>query len=426
MEKIRLENFRCYTYQTISFRPGINLLVGDNASGKTTVLKACKYILSAFFAGFSDENTRWISPQEEDYSSITLSEGVLAKDTPLVIYFDFNNDTCKIQKNSRKNSKGLRSGIQSYIEYARTLQETEHEAYPVFANYSTEGLNEEKIPSSNKFIDYAHKRSFGYFECLSGKDFFPYWTKRLLVLQEGLKNPEEIEIVRKAIQTALGETGCNIINDIQIRPIQNKVYYIFTDHREIETNLLSDGYRRLLSIVVDLAFRCALLNRIVYGTETCKKSVGTVLLDEIDLSLHPTLQASVLKGLRNAFPNIQFIVTTHAPMVMTGVENNNNNVVYKLSYSEKENYRIEEVATYGMDVSTITNVVLGQTPRDMKVDNDLETLFNYIDEEMYPKAQSKLTEMKKKFSDNLPELSKAETMLNFLMDEEENEEDNKE
>lgn len=424
MKEIRLENFRCYTDQTIRFKSGINLLVGDNASGKTTVLKACKYILSAFFAGFSDENTRWISPQEEDYSSMMLAEGVLAKDTPLAIYFDFESHTCKIQKNSRKTSKGVRSGIQPYIEYAHNLQETELEAYPVFANYSTEGLNEEKVPNSKRFANYVHKRSFGYFECLSGKDFFSYWTKRLLVLQEGQKNLEEIEIVRKAIQSALGETGCNIIRDIQIRPIQNKVYYIFTDNREVETNLLSDGYRRLVSIVVDLAFRCALLNRIIYNAEACEKAVGTVLLDEVDLSLHPTLQTSVLKGLRNAFPNLQFIVTTHAPMVMTGIESNDENVVYKLSYSSKDGYHIEEAETYGMDMSTITNVVLGQTPRDAGVDKELEILFSYIDEEKYSEALSKLSGMKEKFSDNLPELSKAEAMLNFMMDEYENEEDN--
>lgn len=424
MKDIRLENFRCYINQAISFRSGINLLVGDNASGKTSVLKACKYILSAFFAGFSDENTRWISPLEEDYMTTMLQEGVLAKDTPLAIYFDFEGHTCKIQKNSRKTSKGLRTGIQSYIEYARTLQATEHQAYPVFANFSTEGLNAEKIPNSNKFSDYAHKRSFGYFECLSGKDFFPYWTKRLLILQEGQKNQEEIDIVRKAIQGALGENGCNIIKDIHIRAIQNKIYYIFTDNREVETKLLSDGYRRLLSIVVDIAFRCALLNRSVYGTEACENSTGTIILDEIDLSLHPTLQASILKGLKNAFPKMQFIVTTHAPMVMTGVESNNENIIYRLSYSEKNGYQIVETQTYGMDISTITNTVLGQIPRDIEVDRRLSLLFDYIDKENYKQAQEKLIAMKEKFGDNLPELSKAEAILNFVTDEED-EENNK-
>lgn len=58
MREIRLENFRCYTDLSVSFRSGVNLFVGDNATGKTSILKACKYVLSSFFSGFSDDNTK--------------------------------------------------------------------------------------------------------------------------------------------------------------------------------------------------------------------------------------------------------------------------------------------------------------------------------------------------------------------------------
>ncbi len=51
MKQIRLEHFRCYTDLSIDFKSGINLLIGDNASGKTTVLKACQYVLSSFLQG---------------------------------------------------------------------------------------------------------------------------------------------------------------------------------------------------------------------------------------------------------------------------------------------------------------------------------------------------------------------------------------
>lgn len=62
MNEIKLQNFRCYSDLTITFKSGINLLIGDNATGKTSILLACKYVLSAFFSGFSDENTKWMSP----------------------------------------------------------------------------------------------------------------------------------------------------------------------------------------------------------------------------------------------------------------------------------------------------------------------------------------------------------------------------
>ena len=58
MKEIRLENFRCYTELSIPLKSRVNLLVGDNATGKTSVLRACKFVLSAFFSGFSDDNTK--------------------------------------------------------------------------------------------------------------------------------------------------------------------------------------------------------------------------------------------------------------------------------------------------------------------------------------------------------------------------------
>lgn len=374
MKQIRLEHFRCYANQTIQLKKGINLLIGDNASGKTSMLKACKYVLSAFFSGFSDENTSWINPGVNDFT-ILVNNGVIAPEQPVKIHFTcdpdqyatlpyegcFYNpgDDCEeytLQKNSKKNSRALVSGISNYRDYAALLQTDYMDSdddrivqvhpLPLFACFSTEDIHASRKIDANKFLQYAQKASFGYYECLEGNGFFSYWQKRLLVLQEGQKNLQEIEIVRNSVIKALGPDGCGIITDMQVRPIQRKVYYLFTDGREVEAELLSDGYKRLVNIVTDIAFRCALLNRDLYDLESPERTTGTVLIDEVDLHLHPTLQATVLKGLRNAFPNIQFIVTTHAPMIMTGVESNDENVVYKLSYSKEGGYRVDETNTF--------------------------------------------------------------------------------
>ncbi len=199
-----------------------------------------------------------------------------------------------------------------------------------------------------------------------------------------------------------------------------KVYYVFSDGREVDADHLSDGYRRLVNIVTDIAFRCALLNGRLYGAESALWTKGTVLIDEIDMHLHPTLQARVLQGLHNAFPMIQFIVTTHAPMVMTSIENNADNIVYQLNY-DNENYHIQERQTYGMDASTITDVILNQTPRAQEVDNQLGKLFDLIDSGS-EEARTFLRDMQARFGDKLPELAEAEAMLDFSIveDDEEN------
>ncbi len=178
--------------------------------------------------------------------------------------------------------------------------------------------------------------------------------------------------------------------DVHIRPNQGKVYYYLNDNRVSDTDNLSDGLRRLINIVMDLGFRCMLLNKGFYGSEACKKTTGTVLIDEIDLHLHPTLQSVVMKGLQNAFPLIQFIITSHAPMVMTGIPMDDKNKIIRLGFSKNEGYYAKEIETYGLDASTIIQAILGVTPRSQEVEDRLPTLFSFIDNDQYEKALEKL------------------------------------
>ena len=349
MKELRLENFRCYADQSILFRDGINLLIGDNASGKTTVLKACRYVLSSFFSGFGDENTKWLNLDVDDFRQ-TIVNGTKLPEQPIKIHFRYDSEMYHVlQRNNKSNSRVLISGIAEYKEYAGLLFESFFDSellaqvlpLPLFAYFSTADIHTSRKIDARKFVKYAQKSSFGYFECLNGNGFLPYWQKRQIALLGDKKDREEIEIVHHAIMKALGEEGCNIIHDIQIRPKQKKIYYILIDGREVEAEELPDAYKRLINIVTDVAFRCALLNRGIYGPSSCTLTCGTVLIDEIDLHLHPSLQALILKALKNTFPKIQFIVTTHAPMVTTGVETNEENVVYKLDYSQSEGYCVE-------------------------------------------------------------------------------------
>ena len=386
-----------------------------------------------FFSGFSDENTKWINPNTQDFRQV-CTNGIIAPELPIQISFDIETENSHfssnvLAKNSKKNSRALIAEIREYKEYSSTLKKEyfsesgQTRPLPLFASFSTEDIHANRKIDAGKFKHYEQKPSFGYYECLGGDGFFPYWVNRLLILQEGRENHDEITIVRNAIQSALGISGCQIVQDLQIRPIQKKIYFILMDGREIESDFLSDGYRRLINIITDIAFRCALLNRGIYGTDACRETSGTVLIDEIDLHLHPSLQSTVLTGLRKTFPHIQFIITSHAPMIMSGIENNEENIIYKLSFSREAGYNvISSINTYGINVSSITENVLGQTPRDQKVDDKLTELFSLIDNEKNNEARTLLATLQKDLGDNLPELSEAEAMLNCIISD--NDEEN--
>ena len=420
MEKVILNNYRCFEHIELSFKEEVNLLIGDNSSGKTTLIRAFSTVLNSFFIGFSDENTRFFGLAQNDFSIVESSTG-LANEPKIRIDFNYLNTNASLELNSKKG-RTLQKPLDPIYTVGKKLYQGLFQegnqilSLPLFASFSTSDIHTNRKINGDKFKRYEHKPSFGYYECLQGDGFLEYWTKRLLILKEAQKGEIEIEGVRLAVQKALGSDGCNIISDIQIRHNQGKVYYILTDNREVDTENLSDGLRRLVNIVLDLSFRCMLLNKGIFELEACQKTTGTVLIDEIDLHLHPTLQSFVVKGLRNAFPKLQFIITSHAPMVMTEIPIDNKNKIYRLAYSKADGYSAQEIQTYGLDASTIIEAVLGVVPRSIDVDDRLNKLFSMIDSDEYENARKVLSTMQEEFGDNLPELTEAEAMLNFLTD----------
>ncbi|MFN5366464.1 MAG: AAA family ATPase [Bacteroidota bacterium] len=418
MKSITLNNFRCFEKINIDFSDKVNLLVGDNASGKTTIIRALSAALGSFFTGFSDDNTRFAGLNKEDFRVVSAENG-LANEKPVCVEFQWLEKTGKLVLNSPKGrtlTGPLRElklmGAELYKNLF--LDGKQVKALPLITSFSTADIHKPRRIGSHLFKKYEHKPSFGYFECFQGDGFMKYWTLRLLALREARTGETEISGVINALKSALGPEGCNIVADIDIRPIQRKVYYHLTDGRSVDSDNLSDGYRRLVSIVMDISFRCMLLNKGMYGINACAMTEGTVLIDEIDLHLHPALQSSVMKGLQRGFPGVQFIITSHAPMIMTGIISNGNNRIIKLGYSSEEGYSARNIDAYGLDASTIIQAVLGVTPRSQEVEDQLATLFGLIDDDEYERAAQKLEQMRDEFSDNLPELSRAGAMLDFL------------
>lgn len=436
MKNLYIKYFRCFESLNVNFTPGVNLLIGDNASGKTSLLMACKYAVNCFFSGFSDTFTSWKTPRVNDFTHLYFNEKKVSS-RPIEISFDFFETEIvhdfepgmhhmQLLYLKNEKSKPLLSTLSELRSYGRFLTEnfvmmdedngkySQKYPLPLIASFSTHGIHKKTKIQSKLFLDYHQTPSFGYYLCGDTDGITEYWVKRLLALKEADKNPVERHIVVDALSRMFGQHGCNLMYGFDLRVLAKDIYCKLTDGREIASSMLSDGYLRLFSIVMDLAFRCALLNGEIYGEEAAVLTRGTVIIDEIDLHLHPTLQAVVLKGLQHTFPNLQFIVSTHAPMVMSGVDNDSRNSVKLMVYDRTENkYTITETATYGMDLSTISRVVLNVPPRVKDVENELQHISDLISEEDLHKAKAILAKMQDKYGDRLPELTELETEINF-------------
>lgn len=444
MKDITISNFRCYEHKEIEFRRSINLLIGDNSSGKTSLIRACNFVANSLFCGFSDENTTWKSVDDDDFMLNINANNTILPEQPVSISFHlapwdvspitgqdntnigFDYSTLlRIEKRSKKNSRNLVQGLAPLKNYASSLYANSHvkvnntivqrNALPVYACFTTEDIHASRKIDKQKFKDYTQKPSFGYFECYDCRGLFDYWLDRLLVLKEAETGAEEIDCVRNAIRDCLGENGCNIIDDVVVRPMKGKVYFRYTDGRYVESSMLSDGYKRLVNIVTDLAIRCALLNKSLYGAEAYKHTHGTVIIDEIDEHLHPALQTKVLKSLHATFPEVQFIASTHAPLVMSSVENSDNNVVYRLFYDAEERiYRHVELNTYGLDSNLILEEEMMVDSRDSVIGDQIKKIETLVSERRLAEAKSLFADLESKTYPSQPSLIKIHSIINRL------------
>lgn len=452
MRDIKITNFRCYAEKTMEFRRGINLLIGDNSVGKTSLLEACKLAINSFFCGYSDEYTKWKSPTDEDFREIKTDDIQLPEELPINITFHLDENDCPpivlpggqvislqakksmddssalpdlvFEKKSKKNARNLVTGLKPLRDFAAACQKyshsienntaTQHYALPVYAYYTTEDIHSvRKFDRKKKnFKKYPQKPTFGYSESHDSKGFLDCWITRLLTLREAKKGEVEVRCVTEALKKALGQDGCGIIADIDIRPIDGKVYFIFCDGREVHTDLLSDGYRRLVSIVTDIAFRCALLNKTKFGEEAYLHSHGTVIIDEIDEHLHPELQAKVLDALHSTFPHIQFIVSTHSPLVISSVKKSDENIVYKLAYEDGV-YTHEVYDTYGLDANSVITL-MGALVRPGAVEQQIKHVRSLLSDMNIEEAKQALQKLETITEPEQVDLIQLRAILNRL------------
>ena len=402
IDKIILRGYRCFNDYIMVFRPGVNLLIGDNASGKTSVIRSLTLALNAFFKGFSDENTSCAGIALDDFNHSVANESKSMTRPAEVSFSLFGmDDEVTIYRESKKTATTYRNAREFnlrnkelYYRIAKEDGDHRRTPLPLLAFFATDDIHS-KVGNVNgkAFKDYYLSPSFGYYFSLKGGFLAKHWINRMLVLKEGRKGEEELTIVANALKSALGEEGCGII-------------------REVRFEDLSDGYLRLVNTVMDLAFRCSIMNRPLYSMETCERTEGVVCIDEIDDHLHPSLQAKVIKALQRTFPKLQFIISTHAPMVMTSVEDTAENAVLRLGYADG-NYFNEQISTYGLDASTIIKTYLHQANKDIDVQRQLDELFRLLDDEKVKEAKALLAQLERRFTDRLPEITRARTLLSF-------------
>ncbi len=345
VSKIRMQNFRCYTDFTMQFSPKVTVIVAENGKGKTAILDGLAITMAPYLAAFPGIKARNFQPndvrmvmdvpQTQDELQIKRMKYLL----PVVLETEVKADDGKAYswKRELKSVKGKTSSVSAKFvsDYGKRIADELNQPgdqdiiLPVLGYYGTSRMWNDSSLLKRKKVDLS--RSSGYVECLepSGSyntfaQWFRYATESALeydhiIAEKKLnkKNPyrEILNAINKAIVTCIQSMGWT---DLKYSFAAQNLLICHPEKGELPLEAMSDGARSVISMAADIAYRMARLNPDM-GEDVTLKTSGVVLIDEVDMHLHPSWQQTVVNDLVKAFPKVQFIVTTHCPQVLTSV-----------------------------------------------------------------------------------------------------------
>ncbi len=335
VQELKVKNLRLFgdVEQSVRFADDKNVTVvlGDNGAGKTTLLFGLSVALSQFYDPFPNVSKKDFSPEDiRNVSNETKADflhvGVRLRADGIVIPVD-------LYRRGIPTVDVPPSVLGPIKEHARSLaqriEEDRQVTMPILAYYGTE-RGQIKPPERRRDFSKVFPRWASYDDSLEPatnfKRFFTWFERN-----EDQERREQVErrdfnyrsYVLEAVRSALNGLDHRYTNPrVLVSPLRFAMDDVSDPHnpQEVRIERMSDGYRIMIALVADIAARMAEANPSVgcSGLDDPLQTPGIVMIDEIDLHLHPSWQREVLRQLHSVFPNVQFIVTTHSPNVVIG------------------------------------------------------------------------------------------------------------
>jgi len=329
IKSLHLHNFRRFSDFSLGLHPQLSVLVARNGAGKTSILDGLALALGAFLTRLP--KVTGLNPKDTDFR--VLSDG--SSRPPFMrircesldgVQWDRTEKRDKTQKTAREIPVAL--GLKQLNDYVDRLVDSNNsgEAFslPVFIYYGT-GRGVFAVPQRKK----GFQKVFGRFDALRGgldsrtnfKSFVEYFysLEELEIKQQKEARSFDIEIPElKAIRRAITKMIPDFSNPTGAYPAGISIDWLQDGAvKKLRIEQLSDGYRTTLAMVMDIAARMAEANPEMPDPLLTE---GVVMIDEVDLHLHPGWQQTILLDLMRTFENIQFVVSTHSPQVISSVK----------------------------------------------------------------------------------------------------------
>jgi predicted ATP-binding protein involved in virulence len=363
LDRVGISNYRCFAECDVRLHPKLTVFVAENGRGKTAILDALSIALGPVVDEFTGIR-QWARIESGDVRQVR-QDGYMAAQVPTALsargVIDGESLEWQVRRavastsgrtstrdstQLRKGAAALKGRLDSYSKHERKLPPP----LPLIAYYGTGRLwAEQRLTEGRRRRDPSPLgRLSGYQDCLSSASSFKAFAAWYGYMMNAARNPTSVAAdpnenpvkllaaVRDATRVVLDPTGWTDLDwdfppqgdESQTSGGQLVVEHPL--HGKLPLSRLSDGVRNMIALVADVAHRCVRLNP-HFGIEAARSTPGVLLIDEVDMHLHPGWQQEVVGLLQQAFPRLQLVVTTHSPQVLSTVDSES---IYMLSITD--------------------------------------------------------------------------------------------
>ena len=327
LKDVEIENFKGHTHCQLKFSKGFNLLIGDNGMGKTSALEAISVALGGFIAGIDDVASKHFTRDEIRISSTPMGDGSFNRqyETPVLVTCTANIDDKDYRWTRKKSSvQASRSTVEpsTIKKVAHKLSHDSQATLPILSYQSAARTWMQKREPSANIFNTDFNRTVGYVNCLDeasdSKSLINWCAKMEQVAWQKGEAISEYESVKNTIAKFMSIMNESEMPQIRFDKQTSELSYI-TNEESLPIRCLSAGYQSLIWMIADIAYRMAVLNPNL--RDKTFETPGIVLIDDIDMHLHPKWQWNIIEALQQTFPNVQFIASTHSPILIASCKN---------------------------------------------------------------------------------------------------------
>lgn len=437
--RYRLRNIGSFTDLTVNLAPteqypsNVTVFIGNNGAGKTSLLKSLATSLSWFVARLKSEKGNGTHIQEthilntENSGAISIEiQDSISNIVNLGTYNDIDAESISYEWTIAKSRTGKKSEFNSHLVgvtlladiYRTRLTENENANLPLIAFYPVERSVIDiplKIREKHQFLQID-----GYDGALDNavnfRRFFEWFREREDVENENFKNmvqaykeasievvqraymyeDEQLNAVRQAIHTFMPD-----FNNLRVQRKPRLHMAVDKNGQTLNVSQLSQGEKSLMALVGDIARRLAMMNP---SLDNPLHGDGIVLIDEIDMHLHPQWQRSIIQRLQTTFPNCQFVLTTHSPLVISDIKD-------ILVYSIEDGELVELPSLYGQDANNVLLQHMDTDYRNEAVNEAVARALDALQDNNLDKAAQVITQLEADIGLNNLEVMRLNALL---------------